>query len=226
MDKILLLNEIPKEFKLERLGSGQNGTCYLTSDKRVFKEYHNDGMDDDITRMLLDLHYDGFTFPEQLVFINEFFKGYLKQYIEGVTLDKISSLTEIKQLVVALKQFESSLMDLSYDRELYVYDLNLHNLIYDGKKIYDIDTDPIAPFDFPITNPYYENIKELANSFNGIFLSDECHNKHLQDLARESMLIGCTRPSLFMNEAIKEMEKEIEIKTISDYKKGLVLLRK
>ena len=88
MESVLQLHEIPKEFKIKRLGSGQNGTCYLTSDNRVFKEYHTKGMDDKITRSLLNLNYDGFNFPRQLVFIDGIFKGYLKDYVEGDTLDK------------------------------------------------------------------------------------------------------------------------------------------
>ena len=48
----------------------------------------------------------------------------------------------------------------------------------------------------------------------------------LNDLVHESLVEGISRTSLFIIEAIKEMEKDTKIKTIKDYKKGLVLLRK
>ena len=227
MEKFIYLNEIPKDFKKTYLGSGQNGSCYLTSYGNVFKEYHTEGMDDEITRSLLELDYDGFTFPRQLVFVNGIFKGYLKQYIDGISLDKLSGLTNIKQLVLALKKFEDSLMELSYDKCLYIYDLNLHNLLYTNEnKIYDIDTDSISPFDFPFTNPWYENMKELANVLASNFINGEFVSKRLKDLQRECLVIGCTRTSSFISEAISEMEKERKIETIDDYKKGLVLLKK
>ena len=227
MEKCIYLKEIPMKFKKTYLGSGQNGSCYLTSDGNVFKEYHNKGIDDGITRSLLELDYDGFTFPRQLVFVDGVFKGYLKQYIDGVSLDNLSELTDIKKLITALKKFEDSLKELSYDKCLYVYDLNLRNLLYTNEnKIYDIDTDSISPFDFPFVNPWYENMKELANSLATNFMNGEFNSIRLRDLQRECLVIGCTRVSSFMSEAIFEMEKERKIETIADYKKGLILLRK
>ena len=227
MEKCVYLKEIPKEFKKTYLGSGQNGSCYLTSDGNVFKEYYTDGINDEVTRTLLELDYDGFTFPRQLVFVNEVFKGYLKQYIDGISLDNLSGLTDVKKLITALKKFEDSLKELSYDKCLYVYDLNLRNLLYTKEnKIYDIDTDSISPFDFPVINPWYENMKELSNPLADSFIGGEFKSKRLADLQRECLVIGCSRPSLFMSEAISEMEKERKIETIDDYKKGLVLLKK
>ena len=227
MESEIYLSEIPEEFKKTYLGSGKNGSCYLTRDDNVFKEYHGKGIDDEITRSLLELDYNGFTFPRQLVFVNGVLKGYLKEYIEGVSLDNISGLTNIKKLILAIKEFEDDIRELSYDKCLYVYDLNLHNLIYTMKnKIYDIDTDPISPFDFPITNPWYENMKELANALAPIFINGEFKSGYLNDLKRECLVVGCSRTSLFMREAISEMERDMQIKTIDDYKKGLVLLRK
>lgn len=227
MEREIYLSEIPKEFKKTYLGSGQNGSCYLTNDGNVFKEYHIKGIDDEITRLLLELDYDGFTFPRQLVFVNGVFRGYLKQYIDGISLNNISELTNVKSLILALKNFEDSLKELSYDKCLYVYDLNLHNLLYTKEnKIYDIDTDPISPFDFSFTNPWYENMKELASALAAGFINGEFNSKRLKDLQRECLVIGCSRPSLFMSEAISEMEKEAKIETIDDYKRGLTLLRK
>ena len=227
MEKCVYLKEIPKEFKKTYLGSGQNGSCYLTSYGNVFKEYHIKGIDDEITKALLELDYDGFTFPRQLVFVDGVFKGYLKQYIDGISLDNLSGLTDVKKLIIALKKFEDSLKELSYDKCLYVYDLNLRNLLYTKEnKIYDIDTDSVSPFDFSFVNPWYENMKELANALATNFIDGEFNSKRLKDLQRECLVIGCTRVSSFMSEAICEMEKNKKIETISDYKKGLTLLRK
>ena len=143
------------------------------------------GIDDEITRLLLELDYDGFTFPRQLVFVNGVFRGYLKQYIDGISLNNISELTNVKSLIIALKNFEDSLKELSYDKCLYVYDLNLHNLLYTKEnKIYDIDTDPISPFDFSFTNPWYENMKELASALAAGFINGEFNSKRLKDLQR------------------------------------------
>ena len=77
MEKRIELDKISRKFKKKKLGSGHNGKCFLTYDGRVFKEYFTQGIDDEITNMLLYLNYEGFTFPEQLVIVDGVLKGYV-----------------------------------------------------------------------------------------------------------------------------------------------------
>ncbi len=228
MEKRINLDKVTRNYRMKKLGKGHNGTCYLTSDGRVYKQYHTQGIDDDITAMLLELQYEGFTFPEQLVIVDGILKGYLKKYEEGQTLDKLNySKVKLVDFLKALRRFENQLRDFSYETNLDVYDLNLHNLIYTpDKRIVDIDTDPIAPFTYPVGNPHYENSKYLAESLNKIFMEGEFQSARLQQLQRECLVGGFIRPSTFISEAAEQMDKMATIDTIQDYNEGLVLLRK
>ena len=228
MKKILKLNEIPSDYKTKYLGEGTNGACYLTKDGEVYKEYKMHGVYDEDTKRLLELDYPGFTFPKQLIFVDDVFKGYIKDYAKGKTVESISELKDIRKFIEALKEFETNVMDFSYDTELYLYDLNLRNLLYDEDKniITDIDTDVISSFSYNYRNPYFENLKELANNLEYKFFGGDFKSGMLNDMKIECIVGGYTRPSKLMEYAIKEMEKEIEIKSLDDYNKGLNLIKK
>ncbi len=228
MPKELYFDSIPLEYKYKYLGQGTNGSCYLTKDGKVFKEYKECGLYDEDTKRLLDLNYDGFTFPRQIIFIDGIFKGYIKDYAEGQTIETLDNLINIKKFIEALREFETIIMDFSYEEELYLYDLNLNNLLYNKKdnKIIDIDTDVISSFPYRITNPYYANLKELANNLEHRFYAYDFKSHLLNDIKNECIVGGYTRPSKLMEFAIKEMEKETKIETLNDYNKGLNLIIK
>ena len=228
MEKRIILDSIPESYKFKKLGSGHNGTAYLTKDGKVYKEYHTEGIDDEITDRLVGLKYEGFTFPESLVIVDGKFKGFIKEFVEGKSLDELDlDNTDVYEFLIALKKFETELQELSYEEDLDVYDLNPNNLVYtDDGRIVDIDTDPMHPFTYPVGNPYYENQKELAETLNRIFFSGEFKSMRLQQLQKEILIGGYIKPSVFISEALEKMDKVIEVKSISDYQKGLSLLRK
>ncbi len=228
MEKRINVEKIPESFKAKELGTGHNGTAYLTSDDKVYKEYHTEGIDDEVTDKLLDLDYEGFTFPKQLVIEKGKFKGFIKDYVEGVSLEDLDlDKTNVYDFLIALRKFEEQLMEFSYDTELDVYDLNLNNLVYtEDKRIVDIDTDPMHPFTYPVTNPYYENQKYLAESLHSIFMNGEFKSLRLQQLQNEILVGGFMKPSKFIGEALEKMDHYIDVESISDYQKGLSLLRK
>lgn len=228
MNKIVTLNEVPSDYKYKYLGEGTNGACYLTKDGQVYKEYKDQGVYDEETERLLELDYPGFTFPKQLIFIDDIFKGYIKDYAQGKTIESIEQLKDIRKFIEALKEFETNVMDFSYETELYLYDLNLRNLLYNENKneIIDIDTDVISSFDYHLRNPYFENLKELSNNLEYKFFPIDYKSSTLNDMKIECIVGGYTRPSKLMEYSIKEMEKEIEVKSLDDYNKGLNLIKK
>ena len=229
MKKRLDFNKIPDSYKVKVLGSGNNGTCYETSDGKVYKEFFTRGIDDEITRSLLDLKCEGFAFPEQLVYVNGILKGFLRSdNYKGVTLaDLDHTTTNIGEFNDALRDFEEQIKWLSYEKEMCIYALHLKDLIYtDDKKIVDIDTDSMYPFEKLSVNPYFENIKELGLELSSIFMNGEFKSKRLQQLQKEIIYSGCMRPSVFISEALEMMDKYIDVNTIKDYEIGLSLLRK
>jgi hypothetical protein len=228
MENRIYLDKVPRSLKMKKIGAGQNGKCYLTNKKQVYKEYYNKGIDDEITDRLTKLNYEGFTFPKQLVIVDGVFKGYIKDYVEGQTIDSLDrTKTNIGDFLEALKAFETQLMEFSYDTELDVCDLNLHNLVYtNDNRIVNIDTDIIHPFIYPITNPYFENLKELSSSLQKIFLDGEFKSRELQQLQNECLVKGFMRPSTFISRALYRLDGYADINTIDDYEQGLVLLRK
>lgn len=230
MEKHIVVDSIPSNYKFKYLGKGTNANSYLTSDGKCFKEFKTFGVYDEITESLLGLDYDGFVFPESYVFLGSFskdtYKGMIKKYIEGTQIRDLNDAIKIREFISALKEFEDNVRDFSYDQALNLYDLNMGNLLYKEGRIIDIDTDCTCPFDRDDINPYFENIKELSNCMCVKFFDGVFNKSYINDIKRESLLIGCSRPSKVMSEILSEMSRYKEIDTLRDYNEGLKLIRK
>ena len=230
MEKHIIVDRIPSGYKFKHIGEGTNANSYLTSDGKCFKEFKAFGVYDDTTESLLGLNYDGIIFPESYIFLNRLssdtYKGLIKEYVDGTPIRTLEDAIKVREFISALKDFEDSVRDFSYDTGLSLYDLNVGNLLYKDGKITDIDTDCVSPFEIDSINPYFENIKELSNCLSGKFFDGEFKKSHINDIKKESLILGWSRPSKVMSELLSEIEKEREIETLKDYYEGLKLVRK
>ena len=230
MEKHIVIDKIPSDYKFKYLGEGTNAKSYLTKDGKCFKEFKTFGVYDEITESLLGLDYDGIVFPESYIFLNKFssdtYKGMIKRYIEGTSIRDLDEAIKIREFINALKTFEDNVRDFSYDTALNLYDLNMGNLLYKDGQIIDIDTDCACPFEIDSINPYFENIKELSNCLVTKFFEGNFNKGYINDIKRESLLIGCSRPSKVMSELLIEMSKQREVETLKDYNEGLKLIRR
>ena len=173
MEKVLHFEEIPNDFRFQKLDSDNNSTSYKTTDNKCYKEYHDTGIDDEVTRMLLDLRSESFMFPQQLVYLNEKFKGYLKKLIDGKSLEKIDDAVSVRKFIKALYEFETDLINFSNNTGLNVGYINLHDLLYnfDQNRIILNNTDSIGEEKYYTGSISCENMKELSNTLVRPFLS-------------------------------------------------------
>ena len=231
MKKEFKVKEIPQCLKQTKIGEGANANCYITTSGRLYKELKGEGIDDYITKQLLDYKYPGLAFPEQIIYLNDKLKGFLRDVVEGTKVSDLDlTKTDISDFLIAMMVFENQLKEFSYDTGLSLYEINNNNLIYTkDKRLVNIDTDNTQPFDYlgyTVGNPFFENMKEFANSIAPILLTGNFKSRRLNQLQKECILGGYMRPSTFVSEALEKMDHFIDVKTISDYQKGLTLLRK
>ena len=145
----------------------------------------------------------------------------------GVLINELDlSKVNIGDFLTALMNFENQLREFSYDTELDIYDLNQGLVYTEDKKLVNVNTEAIQPFAYPVTNPYFENLKCLSEVLNDIFMKGEFKSTRLQQLQRECQVVGSMKPSVFISEVLGKLDKIADINTVKDYQEGLVLLRK
>ena len=90
--KNIVVDKIPEEYMIKSLGSGVSAECFLTSEGKVFKKYH-----DENNRWIYNSHknkerYESrvFVFPEVYVFKGsvspENFIGYMMEYVKDLNI--------------------------------------------------------------------------------------------------------------------------------------------
>lgn len=237
-NKHVFLETIPDEFRAVELNHGVNGTCYKTADGDVFKEYFVHGVYDDITELLLSIKCPGFCMPNQLIFkgnelTSENYVGLRKDYAEGIRIGDISDSTNMEALIEALYQFEDRILEMSYEHQVDLYDLNPGNIIYNEKEntLTDIDTDVIQPFSawFRLPdNPYFENMKLFGSDIGyKMFFPDKYNNWIINEYIKRCLIDGHARVSIVLKVIISELNKMgYPIKDYGEYKKGLTLIKK
>ena len=97
--KNIVVDKIPEEYMIKSLGSGVSAECFLTSEGKVFKKYH-----DENNRWIYNSHknkerYESrvFVFPEVYVFKGsvspENFIGYMMEYVKGFKYSELEKLS-------------------------------------------------------------------------------------------------------------------------------------
>lgn len=140
------------------LGSGSSGTCYIGEKGLVYKDltdgFNNDGNDLEGCLTTDDIKVDSFIFPETLFAVDGKLVGYTSKYIRGnkFSLDiilvnrldyinfenLINAYYKMKEDAILLAQNGIKIFDLSY------------NIVFDGKKLYGIDTDYYRKVDYDV----------------------------------------------------------------------------
>ncbi len=136
------------------------------------------------------------------------------------------SNVNISDFLIALINFENLLQEFSESTELDIYDLNGSLVYTDDGRLINTRPETIQPFVYPVANPCFENMKCLSEALTRIFMDGEFKSERLQLIQRRCQVEGSIRPSKFISEALEKMDKVIDVNTISDYQKGLTLLRK
>ena len=111
-----IVSKDTSKFKHKYLSRGTTADCYLTPDKRVYKEFTKNVLEevyDNIVR-LSDLDIDSFVLPETLVFSeapsHETIEGYLMRYSKGIDIAHVSSLVYMRDFLKALAKLEEDII--------------------------------------------------------------------------------------------------------------------
>ncbi len=146
MNEVLLNDNL----MCRELASGKNGTCYLTSDNKVFKNVNN--IDSKRVEILSKIASDFFVFPECLVYYKDKIVGYIMEYVDGSTFKNTDFDFNIEEYLSLIKKLEYDIAKLS-NLGITVIDSGINNvMITKDNSIKIIDTD------FYSINNRYKNI--------------------------------------------------------------------
>lgn len=216
------------------LNEGQNGICYRVNDE-VFKKFKNKPNFLFFLKALANIKSKSVIMPNTFVYLNEHndknMQGYMMDYVEGQRIESLDELTDIKEFVLKLDKLEKEIKDLTTEYSLLVRDIHPNNVIYTPNhdfKLIDCDSDTLNTADDAYTN-YRINMSELGNCIlrlilcNGEYITDK-----VNDLYTMCIMRGKCKPSIVLEEAIKEIETYLkeEITTLKDFNKGISLMLK
>ena len=133
--KNIVVDKIPEEYMIKSLGSGVSAECFLTSEGKVFKKYH-----DENNRWIYNSHknkerYESrvFVFPEVYVFKGsvspENFIGYMMEYVKGFKYSELESSILIRDLISAVRVIEREIKSLTFQGLMFT-DLNKDNIMF------------------------------------------------------------------------------------------------
>lgn len=234
--KNIIVDKIPEEYMIKSLGSGVSAECFLTSEGKVFKKYH-----DENNRWIYNSHknkehYDSriFVFPEVYVFREsvspENFIGYMMEYVQGFKYSELESSILIRDLISAVRMIEREIKSLTF-QGLMFNDLNKDNIMFrtiNEPKVIDTDLYE-ATYNDMFGDMFKENIKELAETI----ISDILSSGLLESLKMNRYILDCgcygmVLPSVMMEELLHYAEQRLETNIISygEYKNGLKMLKR
>ena len=232
-EKHVVVPFIDESYKMEPLGKGAYGVCYRTEYGDVFKEFllqiptYSDFI------RLVGIYNPYFVFPEKTIYLEEYdednLMGYIMEFIDGSKFSELPVRVNMIELFKQFDLFEKSLKDLTEETGIVLHDLHEENAIItlDGDFKF-LDTDL---YGFSLDEPYYtymSNIKEFGNFLLGFFLSKyEIKDSKLKEYYDRCVYSGKVKPSIILNEALLEMEKELKetITTFGDFYRAKKLIK-
>ena len=118
-----------KIYKKRVLGSGQNGTCYLTSDGQVFKRIYKPQIVEGNISSTVGLSNNTYVFPKKLVTIESTIIGYIMDYVDGIELRYLNNEISLRDYINALKIAEYDIAAIS-SLGIYSFDVKVDNMFY------------------------------------------------------------------------------------------------
>lgn len=209
---------------MKYLGHGFYGTCYLTDDGKVFKDFNRIVEKPFIPKELINVKNDTYIFYDKVLYKDgNITSGYLK-YIDSKTLD----IKDIKMddLISSIDKVYDDTKDIS-DKRICSYDVFPKNMMYDGK-IRMIDTDL-----YSIDNEkdkdviLYQNIRNVNDGIGELLFSLDFN---IQNINKNDELLGLFFQTFHSldNKTLKEflicLKKYLEDKKfsyVSEYRRFL-----
>lgn len=209
------------------IGNGSTAMCYLLDDGRVFKEFRPCLSVREMAnfKMLLNIQNNSFRFPQELVYDDKNFYGYVTGYASGKTIDESIKDANLEKLSIHTISFENDIKRLS-EQGIKIRDLNGSNLMYDGNKLIGIDTDMYTKEDDPVDLLTQENVFYYKFLLNNVFCMNLNRLKNIDFILEKSTeytaLKNVTSGEMIYN-ILELLKKQYgsEIKSISDIKTNL-----
>ena len=148
MEKIIFDDNL----MFKKISSGKNGTCYLTTDKVVFKNGLN--LKIEILEKLSNIYTNFFIFPKKLVYSKDnILIGYIMDYVDGVTIKNLNRSFDMSKYLNDIKRLEYEISMITL-YNVSIIDAGINNVIFDNNdNIKIIDTD------------FYNVSKKYCNTF-------------------------------------------------------------
>lgn len=228
MDNIIKFNKLPDYYTSNYIGSGCNSDVFLIDNNEVFKKLNSPYIFENKINDLSKIKMRSFVFPKRLVYVKNKFVGYIMDYVDGVTLDKIKNIP-IDKYIDETILFEYAIAALSV-RKIYMVDFKDKNVIFTKDNTFKgIDTD-LYFFVRNNKNPYKSNIRNFSTTILDPMMDVfeiEFNNKILNH-NKELLIDGSYLASKFLIDVLKEMRKTIDadINNTTDVKNSLKLILK
>lgn len=211
--------------KLQYIGQGSQGICYLRKeDNIVFKifhdyfDYEDTGYNSEDILKFSNIKNNTFLWPKDIIKVSNTIIGYTMPY------KNVKNLYQVSPLLVNLSSLEQGIIKaekdikLLTDEEVKLYDVR-YNILYSNKKIYIIDT-----LDYSYRRVTYEENRMPLDQEIMLFLVDNYFDdfvqsdKLLNNMYMEYEVRGVDFLRVFRKKLSEYMDKDItklnEVKTL------------
>ena len=216
MDKKIMFYNLPKSFTSNKIESGCNGSCFLIDDNKVFKMIKDPIRIEHNINRLSRIYIPSFTFPQELVYVKNEFVGYIMDYVNGVTLEELTSVP-LDAFIKHMRLFEYNIGELSLNK-IRINDMNIGNIIYDENSGFKaIDTDFYYKDD---DKDVYQNnlscfsisvFETLLNIYKAYFINNNLQHKF------QLLIDGKYLPSKFLVDILKEFRRVLKLNINNTY---------
>ena len=230
MERSIIFNRVPNEFKSKYLASGRYGDCYLTKTNMVYKEFKNSKISHNGVINMSKLSNNMFAFPEVLIYEHDTLVGYLMKYIKDAhDLTGLNRNINLQELINEIKRLEYEIYYLS-ETDLIMNDINKKNILLDNNcNLYVIDTDDFHYRVLESDDPLSENLSRVSFSIVGSILDGyPLFNNSKLGYDKSACLLGDLAPSSFISSVVYELMNvsRKDIQTVGDLQDNLSLILK
>ena len=125
--------------KLNYIGSGTQGNCYLYKNKWTLKVFHS-YIDTERLLQFQDLNIESFSFVKYLIYVGDRIVGVIAPFVRGKNIEESPLyLEKINEVINASSILASDVEEISY-LGIYAWDTFESNIIYNHGKLGVIDT--------------------------------------------------------------------------------------
>lgn len=170
--------------EINKLSLVKNGDCglygyiYRLNEEECLK-YYKVKIDDFQFYKLNDFtkySFEAAVFPKRLVLVNNKFRGYIMDYVDGCRLDECTNM-DFSLLVRLYKEYIDRILDEVSEERIEMLDVHSGNIMYDSKKemFRSIDCEDWTIENLPVYQIRESNFRKLNLAFRSAITGDDFH---------------------------------------------------